>query len=72
MYLNNDGLFQQDNAQCHQAKLAQNWFEEHSVDFQQMVGPLHLPRINPIEHLWYVVERSIYMQESASPNIRNL
>ena len=25
-----DGLFQQDNAACHKAKMVQEWFEEHN------------------------------------------
>lgn len=34
MNTNNDTLFQQDKAPCHVAKVAQNCFEEYSVDFQ--------------------------------------
>lgn len=32
MYLDNNGLFQQENALCHRVQVSQNWFEKHSED----------------------------------------
>ncbi|GFT08011.1 transposable element Tcb1 transposase [Trichonephila clavipes] len=31
-----NGMFQQDNAQCHKAKIVLEWFQEHDVEFQLM------------------------------------
>lgn len=64
-------LFQQDNSFCNQAQFGQNWFEKYFVDSWQMVWPVHLLDMNPTEHLWDMVERSIYMQDTTLPNIPN-
>ena len=32
------GLFQQDNAPCHKAKMVQEWFEEHSNKFEVLAS----------------------------------
>jgi hypothetical protein len=72
MYPHNDGIFQQDNAPCHRAGVVQNWLEEHSGEFRRMVWPPRSPDMNPIEHLWDVVERSIRTQNPAPTNIREL
>ena len=44
------GLFQQDNASCHKAKMAQEWFEEHN-EFEVLTWLPNSPNLNPIEHL---------------------
>ena len=72
MYPHNDGIFQQDNAPCHRAGVVQNWFEEHSGEFRRMVWPPRSPDMNPIKHLWDVVERSIHTQNPAPTNTREL
>jgi len=33
------GLFQQDNAPCHKAKMVQEWFEEHNNEFEVLTWP---------------------------------
>jgi transposase len=68
MYPHNDGTFQQDNAPCHWARVVQYWFEEHS----EMVWLPRSPDMNPIKHLWDVVERSIRTQNLAPTNTREL
>lgn len=45
------GLFQQDNAPCHKAKVVQEQFEEHSNKFEVFTLPPKPPDINPSEHL---------------------
>ena len=30
------GLFQQDDAPCHKAKMVQEWFEQHNNDFDML------------------------------------
>jgi len=46
-----DGYFQQDTAPCHEAWIISNWFLEHDNECTNMS-----PDLNPIEHLWDVVE----------------
>ncbi len=59
VYPSSDGYFQQDNAPCHKAQIILDWFLEHDNDFTLLKWPPQSPGPNPIEHLWYVVEREI-------------
>ncbi len=52
--------FQQDNAPCHKAQIISDWFLEHNNEFTLLKWPPHSPDLNPIEHLWDVVEREIH------------
>jgi len=60
MYPSSDGHFQQDNAPCHKARINSNWFLEHDNEFTVLKWPPHSPDLNPIEHLWDVVEPKIH------------
>ncbi len=51
--------FQQDNAPCHKAQIISDWFLEHDNEFTLLKWPQRSPDLNPIEHLWDVVEREI-------------
>ena len=53
------GLFQQDNAPCHKAKMVQEWFEEHNNKFEVLTWPPNSPDLNPIEHLWDVLDKQV-------------
>ncbi len=59
MYPSSDGYFQQDNAPCHKAQIISDWFLEHDNEFTLLTWPPLSPDLNPIEHLWDVVEREI-------------
>jgi len=56
MFPFSDGYFQQDNAQCHKTRIILNWFLEHENEFTVLKWPPQSPDINPIEHVWDVVE----------------
>ena len=51
------GLFQQDNAPCHSAKIVQEWFEEHDKEFKVLPWPPNSPDLNLIEYLWEHLEK---------------
>ncbi len=53
--------FQQDNAPCHKAQIISDWFLEHDNEFTLLKCPPQSPDLNPIEHLWDVVEREIHI-----------
>ena len=46
------GLFQQDNAACHNAKTVQEGFERHDKEFYALPWLQNSPYLNTIEHLW--------------------
>ncbi len=63
VYPSSDGSFQQDNAPCHKAQIILDWFLEHFNEFTLLKWPPQSPDINPIEHLWDVVEQEICIME---------
>lgn len=72
MYPNNDGIFMDDNAPCHRARTVRDWFEEHSGQFQRMIWPPRSPDMNPIEHLWDIIEKSVRAQTPAPSTLSQL
>ncbi len=63
VYSSSDGYFLQDNAPCHKAQIISDWFLEHDNEFTLLKWPPHSPDLNPIEHLWDVVEREIRIMD---------
>ncbi len=61
-----DSYFQQDNAPCHKAQIISDWFLEHDNEFTLLKWPPQSPDLNPIEHLWDVVEREIRSRKICS------
>ncbi|KAK3555028.1 hypothetical protein QTP86_005693 [Hemibagrus guttatus] len=51
------GLFQQDNAPCHKAEMVQEWFDDHNNQFEVLTPPPNSPDLNPIQHLWDVLDK---------------
>uniref|UniRef100_A0A9J7X0G0 Tc1-like transposase DDE domain-containing protein n=1 Tax=Cyprinus carpio carpio TaxID=630221 RepID=A0A9J7X0G0_CYPCA len=72
MYPSSDGYFQQDNAPCHKAQIISNWFLEHDNEFTVLKWPPQSPDLNPIEHLWDVVERELCALDVHPTNLHQL
>jgi hypothetical protein len=52
-----DCLYQQDNAPCHEARSVSEWFVDNKVP--EMDCPAHSPHLNSTEQLWDELERRI-------------
>ncbi|GBO12048.1 hypothetical protein AVEN_3544-1 [Araneus ventricosus] len=50
-------IFQQDKAPCHKARIVLEWFEEHTDEFYLMSWPPNSPDLNPMEHIFDIMER---------------
>ncbi len=72
VYSYSDGYFQQDNAPCHKAQIISDWFLEHDNEFTLLKRPPQSPDLNPIEHLWDVVEREIHIMDVQLTNLQQL
>ncbi|GBM80976.1 hypothetical protein AVEN_156793-1 [Araneus ventricosus] len=62
-----NGIFQQDYAPCHKARIVL-----HTDEFHLMSWPPNSSDRNPMEHIWNVMERQLRAQTPPSPNISTL
>ncbi|GFV11589.1 transposase domain containing protein [Trichonephila clavipes] len=67
-----NGMFQQDNAPCHKAKIVLEWFQEHDAEFQLMSWPPNSPDLNQIQHIWDVMVQQLSVQRPLIHNISDL
>ncbi|KAK3531066.1 hypothetical protein QTP70_009444, partial [Hemibagrus guttatus] len=62
----------QDNAPCHKAEMVQEWFDDHNNQFEVLTPPPNSPDLNPIQHLWDVLDKQVRSMETPPYNLRDL
>ncbi len=72
VYPSSDDYFQQDNAPCNKAQIISDWFLEQDNEFTLLKWFPQSPDLNPIEHLWDVVEREIRIMDVQPTNLQQL
>ncbi len=72
VYPSSDDYFLQENAPRHKAQIISDWFLEHDNVFTLLKWPPQSPGLNPIEHLWDVVEREILIMDVQPTNLQQL
>ncbi len=68
VYPSSDSYFQQYNASCHKAQI----ILEHDNEFTLLKWPPQSPDLNPIEHIWDVVELEICIMDVQPTNLQQL
>ncbi|KAL0152830.1 hypothetical protein M9458_051870 [Cirrhinus mrigala] len=63
-------LLMQDNARPHVAGVCQQFLQDEGID--AMDWPARSSDLNPIEHIWYIMSRSIHQRHVASQTVQEL
>ena len=53
-------IFQQDNAPCYKSKFVKEYFDENHINV--MPWPARSPDLNPIEHVWNLIDKKLIGQ----------
>ncbi|GFX66376.1 transposable element Tcb2 transposase [Trichonephila clavipes] len=71
-YPHGKGVFQQRNCTSHMSRLSNSWLNEHFSDFPVINWPPRSSYLNPIEHLWDVLEQDVKSHHTAPTSLIEL
>ncbi|KAK3541531.1 hypothetical protein QTP86_029169 [Hemibagrus guttatus] len=50
----------------------QEWFDEHNNQFEVLTWPPNSPDLNPVQHLWDVLDKQVPTMETPPHNLQDL
>ncbi|GFU19385.1 transposable element Tcb2 transposase [Trichonephila clavipes] len=65
-------IFKQASCTFYESRFAAGWLDEHSSDFSVINWPSRSLELNPIQHLWDVLEQGVEDHNTAPVNLPEL